>query len=263
MQVNSLTNEMVIDSKLAEQAKETHDYFTHMLNEAKGQPNLKDMHALGFQSIGKAQFIEGLNANIELAKKWQAVRNAYPGYMVVHEKHLLGWLLVNDLFMGNHYQFTGLIPEQNQEHIIKFNKLLRLQDCVIEYKTNGKWQAFDRKQLAAALPKITAYKGTNLHSVDGERVKFGKTKAGINFGGTYMTEANVRALPPYQMVADIKFFDKSAYLTDAAKDAAFYTPNPDPLVVLPVGEFRVIVTAWAHEEKLLPGLEAIATTNPL
>ena len=60
----------------------------------------------------------------------------------------------------------------------------------------------------------------------------------------------------------MKFFDKSLFLTDEAKNAQ-YAPNPDPLVILPVGEFNVIVTGWGHEEKMLPGLNAFATSTPI
>jgi hypothetical protein len=255
---NPLTQQMVLDEQLVKQADTIHNYFEAMISQGKNKPDTAGMESLGFQKVGKTQFIDQLNLNLALAKKYQDITTAYPGYLVVHQKHMLAWLLINNLFIGEHYQFTGLIPAINQDHITRFNNILRLSDCKIEYKGSNKWHSFKPADLKKLNAKLVSAKGQELHSVNGVRMKLGRS---ISSNGRYLTEANVRALPPYQMVADIKFFDKEAYITDTAKNATWFTPNPDPLVTLPIGEFHVIVTAWGHEEQLMPQLQKLATTS--
>ena len=246
---------MVLDSQLLKQAETLHNYFEAMLAQQTNKPDTSDMEMLGFQKVGKAQFIDQLKLNLGLAKKYELLTLTYPGFLVVHQKHMMAWLLIHDLFVGEHFQFTGLIPDLNQDHIKRFNNMLSFDHCEIEYKGTNKWLKFKPSDLKKAMPKIKAAKGPELHSVNGIRLKFGNS---IRVGGRYLREANVRALPQYKMIADPAFFDKEAFMTDSAKNATFFTPNPDPLVMLPVDEFYVIVTAWGHEEKLLPDLEMLA-----
>jgi len=257
MTLNKATQRMVIDDILIAKAKEQHQYFADLIEASKNAHDTEAMAKLGFTSNGKAQLIPELKLALEEAKAYQELCKTYAGYLVVPSKHMLAWMMANNLYIGNQYQYTGLIPDTNAEDIRIFNEyILNLNHTRVEYKDGGKWIAATPEQRTKFANKFQDVRGKGLHSVDGVRLKF----KGNEFGN-YMTEANFRALAPYQMIADYNLFDKTIELTDSAEDSIHHYPNPDPLVLLPVGNFRVVVTAWGHEEKLLPALQDIINKN--
>lgn len=255
--LNKATQRMVIDDILKEKAQETHQYFSDLVNVSKNVHDTESLKKLGFTANGNAQLLPELKLKLEEAKFYNELCKTYAGYLVVPSRHMLAWMMANNLYVGNHYQYTGLIPKQNAEDIRIFNEhILDLNHTVIEYKDGGKWIAATKTQRESFAKKFQDVRGKGLHSVDGIRLKF----KGNEFGN-YMTEANFRALAPYQMIADYNLFDRTKEITDSAEDSIHHYPNPDPLVLLPVGNFRIIVTAWGHEEKLLPELQDIIQKN--
>lgn len=263
MLTNPLTNQMVIADDLKKQAHEVHEHFQDMLKHQSSIPNVDAQRNMGFSSAGSESLADQLKLTLEQAKLYEHLTMRFPGYLIVHVKHLVAWTLIHGLYMGEHYQFTGLIPELNQDHIVRFNNLLTWEDTKIEYKaTANKWEPIPSNLLKnqAFRKKLDVAKPIGLHTANGTRISFGQNSP-IRSGGSYVTEANVRALPGYKMIADFKFFNKAAFLTDSAKAATYYTPDPDPLVLLEKGDFRIIVTAWGHEETLLPELKKLTGTS--
>lgn len=257
LSLNKATQRMVIDDILVAKAQEQHQYFSDLILASQNAHDTETMAKLGFTANGKAQLIPEMKLKLEEAKMYNELRKTYAGYLIVPSKHLLAWMMVNNLYIGNQYQYTGLIPDQNAEDIRIFNEhILSLDHVRIEYKDGGKWIAVTNEQRQKFAKRFQDVRGKGLHTIDGVRMKF----KGNEFG-SYMTEANFRALPPYQMIADYNLFDKTQEMIDNAQDSIHHFPNPDPLVLLPVGNFRVVVTAWGHEEKLLPELADIIGKN--
>lgn len=254
---------MVIADDLRKQAEQVHQHFASMLQHQSSIPNVDAQKNMGFSSAGDESLASQLKLTLEQAKLYEHLQMRFPGYLIVHKKHMLAWTLIHGLYVGEHYQFTGLIPPLNQDHIVRFNNLLTWEDVRLEYKaTASEWRAVPAALLKnqSIRTKLDKAKSNGLHTANGTRISFGQNSP-LRVGGSYVTDANVRALPNYKMIADFKFFNKAAFLTDSAKAATYYTPDPDPLVLLEKGDFQVIVTAWGHEEQLLPDLKKLAGTT--
>ena len=263
MLTNPLTQQMVIADDLRKQAEEVNTYFQTMLANQSNIPNVEQQRNMGFSSAGDESLASQLKLTLEQARIYEHLQMRFPGYLIVHKKHLLAWTLIHGLYVGEHYQFTGLIPELNQDHIVRFNNLLTWEDVRLEYKaTVNNWKPIPDALLKSKVfrNKLDVAKSQGLHTANGVRINFGQNSP-IRSGRSYVTDANVRALPGYKMIADFKFFNKAAFLTDSAKAATYYTPDPDPLVLLEKGDFQIIVTAWGHEEQLLPDLKKLAGTT--
>lgn len=263
MLTNALTNQMVIADDLKQQAEKIDRYFTDLLVNATEVPDVQKHRDMGFSSVGRDSFVDELKLTIEQAREYQKLQIRFPGYLIVMTKHLLAWTMIHGLYRGEHFQFTGLIPDTNADHITRFNNLLTWEDTKVEFKdADNKWKPVPATLLKnkAFRKKLDDGKSSGIHTANGCRIAFPANT--ITSGRSYLSSANVRALPSYKMIADFKFFDRTAFLTDSAKAATYYTPNPDPLVLLEKGEFQVIVTAWGHEETLLPSLKNVSQ-NPI